>query len=173
MGTCSPSAGQPLPLDLAGNWDLQVLLRNGSVSLRDKTLRCLVPLETTLAPLLCHRDCDKPKLLWQTHCARGISTWQHRELGDTTAQLRPVLPRAGCSQHNSTHVGHPAHAKLSSACASAALAQAPHSPKSSVDVQTPPGQHTAPGVQAPCVGSGPVHMPDLRVHVSSSKYVRI
>lgn len=49
--------------------------------------------------------------------------------------------------------------------------QAPQSPKSSVDVQTPPWQHTPPGVQAPSVGTSPVHTPDLRVHVSSSKYV--
>lgn len=40
-------AGQALPVDLAGNWDLQEWLRNGNVSLRDKPLPCLGPLETT------------------------------------------------------------------------------------------------------------------------------
>lgn len=56
------------------------------------------------------------------------------------------------SPASSTHVG---HAKPSSVYGSAEQAQALHSPRSSVDLETLSGQHT-PGVQA-VHGPGPVH----------------
>lgn len=174
VGTCSPIGWASTALDLAGNWDLQVWLRNGNVSLRDQPLPCLGPLETTPAPALCHRDSDKSGLLWQTRCRdtdRGIegqdgtkeevmSTWQHRELGDTTRAAACPACASRCSQHSSTHVGH-LHMQNPECGWECQTGTSPRGSRSSWMCRPHQGS-----THLPCVDS--VLTPELCVRVSSS-----